>query len=224
MKKFAWALMLPLVAVAASRDDYASHWPLACRTPTAARIGSCWIARCIGNCNRPPAGPGRGQCAGQRRWRPPCFLPMQPLAQAGAKRRGAVVPVAGRCRRAVARHRRDQRESPPMAACAGSSCAVPAPMQGATGDGGFVVDVSQLRGAARGVALHLVGRYAHSIAAIASAPPMTSEQWRDVDAEARVVQLLNNGQRIVEDRIALPPCRHRYLRLLPHRRKPPRWR
>ena len=29
MKKFAWILMLPLVAFAASRDDYASQWPLA---------------------------------------------------------------------------------------------------------------------------------------------------------------------------------------------------
>ena len=29
MKKFAWLLMLPLVAFAASRDDYASQWPLA---------------------------------------------------------------------------------------------------------------------------------------------------------------------------------------------------
>ena len=35
MKKFAWLLMLPLVAFAASRDEYASQWPLFAASPQA---------------------------------------------------------------------------------------------------------------------------------------------------------------------------------------------
>ena len=46
------------------------------------------------------------------------------------------------------------------------------------------------------------------------------KQWRTVQGEARLVELQNNGERIVKDRIELDPVKAKYLRLVPLQQNP----
>ncbi|RZA21059.1 MAG: DUF3999 domain-containing protein [Lysobacteraceae bacterium] len=94
----------------------------------------------------------------------------------------------------------------------------PGKLAAAAGDGGFVIDASQLRGPIAAL------RFAWSDAAAFDRGYRISasddlRQWRDVEPDGRLVQLQNNGRRVTEDRIALPAVRARYLRLLPQPRQ-----
>ena len=213
MKKFAWLLLVPLVAVAASRDDYASQWPLALQRDDGGayrvvldhevyrqlqlpRLQDLVVVNALG---APVA--------------TAVFPADAPLAQAGAS---VVLPWfplpvdAGGPVRDIA--------AISEIATDGSLRRVelraPGTPTTTTGDGGFVIDASQLREPLASLRLSWSDESAFDRGYRISASD-DLRQWREIDSDARLVQLRNNGQRIIEDRIALPAVRARYLRLLP---------
>ena len=213
MKKFAWCLLLPLVAFAGTREDYASQWPLALqqddggayrvvldrevyRQLQSPQLHDLVVVNAQGTPVATAVFPADAPLAQSAT---AVSLPWFPLpVDAGASRQdiAAISEIAtdGSLRRVELRG--------PDSATA------------ATGDGGFVIDASQLRAPLAAL------RIAWSDAAAFDRGYRVSlsddlRQWREVEADARLVQLQNNGQRIVEDRIVLPALQARYLRLLP---------
>lgn len=213
MKKLAWVLMLPLLAFAATRDDYASQWPLALQDAD----GGAYRVVLDREVYRQLQSPRLQDLVVVNAQGTPVatavFPADAPLAQAGASIAVPWFPLpvdAGGSTRDIA--------AISEIATDGSLRRVelrgPGTVATATGDGGFVIDASQMRSPVAAL------RFAWSDATPFNRGYRVSasddlRQWRDVDADARLVQLLNNDQRIVEDRIALPAVQARYLRLLP---------
>ena len=213
MKKLAWLLMLPLVAFAASRDDYASQWPLALQDADAGAHRVVLDREVYRQLQSPRLQDLVVVNAQGTPVATAVFPADAPLAQAGASIAVPWFPLpvdAGGPARDIA--------TISEIATDGSLRRVelrgPGANEGATGDGGFVIDASQLRGALAALRFTWSDDAAFDRGYRVSASD-DLRQWRDVDADARLVQLLNNGQRIVEDRIALPAVQVRYLRLLP---------
>ena len=213
MKKLAWLLMLPLVAFAASRDDYASQWPLALQDADAGAHRVVLDREVYRQLQSPRLQDLVVVNAQGTPVATAVFPADAPLAQAGASIAVPWFPLpvdAGGPARDIA--------TISEIATDGSLRRVelrgPGANAGATGDGGFVIDASQLRGAIAALRFTWSDDAAFDRGYRVSASD-DLRQWRDVDADARLVQLLNNGQRIVEDRIALPAVQVRYLRLLP---------
>ena len=213
MKKLAWVLLLPLVVLAASRDDYASQWPLALQDAD----GGAYRVVLDREVYRQLQSPRLQDLVVVNAQGTPVatavFPADAPLAQAGASIAVPWFPLpvdAGGPARDIA--------AISEIATDGSLRRVelrgPGTTATATGDGGFVIDISQVRSpvAALRVAWSDAAAFDRGYRVSASDD---LRQWRDVDADARLVQLLNNGQRIVEDRIVLPAVQVRYLRLLP---------
>ncbi|HSD17708.1 MAG TPA: DUF3999 domain-containing protein [Thermomonas sp.] len=212
MKKVGWLLTLPLVAFAATRDDYASQWPLALQDAD----GGAYRVVLDRGVYRQLQSPRLQDLVVVNAQGAPVatavFPADAPLAQAGARVAVPWFPLPietdGRARDIAAISEIATDGSLRRVELRGPANAT------ATGDGGFVIDASQLHGAV--AALHV--RWSDAAAFDRGYRVSASDdlrQWRDVDADARLVQLLNNGQRIVEDRIALPAVQARYLRLLP---------
>ena len=213
MKKLAWLSLLPLVALAATRDDYAGQWPLALprddggayrvvldrevyRQLQSPRLQDLVVVNAQGTPVATAVFPADAPLA---RSGAAVSLPWFPLpVDAGTSRQdiAAISEIAtdGSLRRVELRGH-------------GTATA-------ATGDGGFVVDASQVRVPLAALRLAWTDTAPFDRGYRVSASD-DLRQWRDVDADARLVQLQNNGQRIVEDRIALPGVQARYLRLLP---------
>jgi hypothetical protein len=213
MRKFAWLLMLPLVALAASRDDYASQWPLALQEAN----GGAYRVVLDREVYRQLQSPRLHDLVVVNAQGTPVatavFPADAPLAQAGASVGVPWFPLpvdTGRPARDIA--------AISEIATDGSLRRVelrdPGADATATGDGGFVIDASQLRGAIAALRFTWSDDAAFDRGYRVSASD-DLRQWRDVDTDARLVQLMNNGERIVEDRIALPAVQARYLRLLP---------
>ena len=213
MKKLAWLSLLPLVALAAARDDYAGQWPLALprddggayrvvldrevyRQLQSPRLQDLVVVNAQGTPVATAIFPADAPLA---RSGTAVSLPWFPLpVDAGASRQdiAAISEIAtdGSLRRVELR--------------------APGNATAATGDGGFVIDASQVRVPLAALRLAWTDTAPFDRGYRVSASD-DLRQWRDVDADARLVQLQNNGQRIVEDRIALPAVQARYLRLLP---------
>ena len=213
MKKLAWLSLLPLVALAATRDDYAGQWPLALprddggayrvvldrevyRQLQSPRLQDLVVVNAQGTPVATAVFPADAPLA---RSGAAVSLPWFPLpVDAGTSRQdiAAISEIAtdGSLRRVELR--------------------APGNATAATGDGGFVVDASQVRRPLAALRLAWTDTAPFDRGYRVSASD-DLRQWRDVDADARLVQLQNNGQRIVEDRIALPGVQARYLRLLP---------
>ena len=213
MKKLAWLSLLPLVALASTRDDYAGQWTLALprddggayrvvldrevyRQLQSPRLQDLVVVNAQGTPVATAIFPADAPLA---RSGTAVSLPWFPLpVHAGASRQdiAAISEIAtdGSLRRVELR--------------------APGNATAATGDGGFVVDASQVRRPLAALRLAWTDTAPFDRGYRLSASD-DLRQWRDVDADARLVQLQNNGQRIVEDRIALPGVQARYLRLLP---------
>lgn len=214
MKKLAWVLLLPLVVLAASRDDYASQWPLALqdadggayrvvldrevyRQLQSPRLQDLVVVNAHGMPVATAIFPADAPLAQAGTSTAVPWFPLPVDAAAAAQDIASISEIAtdGSLRRVELR-------SPGTAAPA-------------SGDGGFVIDASQLRTPIAGLRFAWTDAVAFDRGYRVSASD-DLRQWRDVDADARLMQLLNNGQRIVEDRIVLPTVQARYLRLLPN--------
>ncbi|GHC00076.1 DUF3999 domain-containing protein [Thermomonas carbonis] len=213
MKKFAWCLLLPLVAFAAARDDYASQWPLALqrddggayrvvldrevyRRLQSPQLHDLVVVNAQGTPVATAVFPADAPLAQSAT---AVSLPWFPLpVDAGASRQdiAAISEIAtdGSLRRVELR-------SP------GSTTTAP-------GDGGCVIDASQLRGPLAALRFTWSDEAPFDRGYRVSASD-DLRQWRDIVADARLVQLRNNEQRIIESRIVLPAVQARYLRLLP---------
>ena len=216
MTRWAWLLALPLAALAAVGDDYAGRWPLA-------------LARADGGAYRVVLDRGVYRQLQSPELRDlvivnadgatvatAVFPPDAPLAQAGDSVALPWFPLPGDAGAAA------------LDIAAISEVATDGSLRrvelrganaGAAGDTGFVIDASQLREPV--VAL----RFAWSEADTFDRGYRISvsddlRQWREVEADGRLVQLRNGERRVVEDRIVLPGVRAKYLRLLPNARQP----
>ena len=227
MKKLAWVAMLPLVALAAARDDYASQWPLVLQDADGGAYRVVLDREVYAQLRSPRV---RDLVVVNAQGTPVAtalFPADAPLAQAGA---GVTVPWF-----------------PLPVAGGGSARDIPAISEIASvlrliEDGILVITGRSLRpkpsrsGARQrnpdeslrdvtmsdylreGPLEALRFTWSDPAAFDRGYRVSTSDdlrRWREVDADARLVQLLNNGQRIVEDRIALPAVQARYVRLLP---------
>ena len=213
MKKLAWVLLLPFVAVAASRDDYASQWPLALqdadggayrvvldrevyRQLQSPRLQDLVVVNAQGTPVATAVFPADAPLAQSGASLAVPWFPLPVDADGSARDIAAISEIAtdGSLRRVELR-------------AAGTNAA-------AAGDGGVVIDASHVRGPIAALRFTWSDETAFDRGYRVSVSD-DLRQWRDVDADARLVQLSNNGQRIVEDRIALPAVQARYLRLLP---------
>ena len=215
MTRWAWLLALPLAAFAAAGDDYAGRWPLALERAD----GGAYRVVLDGSVYRQMQSPDVRDLVVVNADGAPVatavFPPDAPLAQAGGSVALPWFPLPGDAGAAT------------LDIAAISEVATDGSLRrvelrgataGAAGDTGFVVDASQLRGTV--VAL----RFAWSTADAFDRGYRVSasddlRQWREVEAGGRLVQLRNSDRRIVEDRIALPGVRAKYLRLLPSARQ-----
>ena len=217
MKKIAWCLLLPLVAFAASREDYASQWPLALQDAD----GGAYRVVLDREVYRQLQSPALQDLVVVNAQGTPVatavFPADAPLAQSG----GAVslpwfpLPVDGNA---------SQQDIAAISEIASDGSLRRVELHGpgsavtATGDGGFVIDASQLRTAIAALRFSWSDDAAFDRGYRVSASD-DLRQWREVDANARLVQLRNNDQRIIEGRIVLPGVEARYLRLLPQSRQ-----
>lgn len=210
MRKFAWWLALPLVAAAAVADDYASRWPLALERPD----GGAYRVVLTPDVYRQLQSPALGDLVVANAAGQPVatavFPPDAPLAQAGAAIALPWFPLPAEGAGA-------SRDIAAISELATDGSLRRVEWRGAAGtaaDGGLVLDASQLK------APMMALRFAWSDAQAFDRGYRISvsddlRQWREVVPDARLVQLQNAGRRVVQDRIALPAVRARYLRLLP---------
>lgn len=216
MKKFAWLLALPLVAVAAVADDYAARWSLALERPD----GGAYRVVLAPDVYRQLQSPGlRDLVVANAAGQPVAtalFPPDAPLAQAGDSVVLAWFPLpvdAGATGLDIAA----------ISEVASDGSLRRVELRGANvdavGDSGFVIDASRLRGPV--VALRFAWSDANAFDRgyrVSASDDL--RQWHEVEPDGRLVQLRNRDRRVVEDRIALPGVRAKYLRLQPSTRQP----
>ena len=215
MKKWGWLLVLPLAAAAAVADDYVARWPLALERPD----GGAYRVVLAPDVYRQLQSPALGDlvvvnAAGQP-VATAVFPPDAPLAQAGdsvvlpwfplpADGAGASQDIAAISELATdgSLRRIEWRGAP-----------------GSAADAGFVLDASQLKAPIAALRFSWSDAQAFDRGYRVSASD-DLRQWREVEPDGRLVQLRNGDRRVIEDRIALPGVRARYLRLQPGTRQP----
>ena len=213
MKKFAWLLALPLVAVAAVADDYVARWPLALERPD----GGAYRVVLTPDVYRQLQSPALGDLVVANAAGQPVATavlpPEAPLAQAGAAVALAWFPLPADAAGA-------QQDIAAISEVATDGSLRRIEWRSAAGtaaDAGFVLDASRLK--APMVALRFGWSQAEAFDRgyrISASDDL--RRWREVVSDARLVQLQNAGRRVVQDRIVLPVVRARYLRLLPTER------
>jgi len=216
MTRWAWLLALPLAAFAAVGDDYAGRWPLALERTD----GGAYRVVLDASVYRQMQSPGLRDLVVVNADGAPVatavFPPDAPLAQAGDSVALPWFPLPGDAGAAT------------LDIAAISEVATDGSLRrvelrganaGTTGDTGFVIDASRLREPV--VALRFAWSDAEAFdRGYRLGASDDLRQWREVEADGRLVQLRNGDGRIVEDRIVLPGVRAKYLRLLPNARQP----
>lgn len=217
MKKSVWWLALPLVAFAGVRDDYASQWPLTLERSDAGAYRVVLDRGVYRQLQSPRLQDLVVVNAGGAPVATAVFPPDAPLAQAGA-----IVELpwfrlpanAGSPTQDIAAIseisadgilRRVELQDPGKGA-------------NAAADHGFVIDASQLRAPVAALQFSWSDDAPFDRGYRLSASD-DLKRWQPVDADGRLVQLQDNGRRVVEDRIALPAVQAKYLRLLPEPRQ-----
>jgi len=211
MAHWMWLLALPLAAFAATPHDYADRWPLTLERAD----GGAYRVVLDREVYRQLQSPALRDLVVVNADGVPVatavFPPDAPLAQAGGSVALPWFPLPGDAGAtgldiaAISEVASDG--SLRRVELRGASAA-------AAGDSGFVIDASRLLEPV--VAL----RFAWSDAKAFDRGYRVSasddlRQWREIEAEGRLVQLRNGDRRVVEDRIALPGVGAKYLRLLP---------
>lgn len=216
MPRWAWLLALPLAALAATADDYAGRWPLVLERAD----GGAYRVVLDRDVYRQLQSPLLRDLVVVNADGAPVatavFPPDAPLAQAGDSVALPWFPLPGDAGAAGL-------DIAAISEVASDGSLRRVELRDASavvdGDGGFVIDASHLREPL--VAL----RFAWSDAQAFDRGYRVSasddlRQWREIEPDGRLVQLRNGEHRIVEDRIALPGVRAKYLRLQPSARQP----
>ncbi|WP_028838684.1 DUF3999 domain-containing protein [Thermomonas fusca] len=216
MKKFAWLLILPLVAVAAVADDYAARWPLALERPDG---GAYRVVLAPDVYRQLQSSDLRDLVVTNAAGQPVAtavFPPDAPLAQAGDSVALAWFPLPGDAGATAL-------DIAAISEVASDGSLRRVELRGANpdaaGDSGFVIDASRLREPVAALRFSWSNAQAFDRGYRVSASD-DLRQWREIEPDGRLVQLRNGDRRVIEDRIALPGVRAKYLRLQPNTRQP----
>lgn len=216
MKKFAWLLILPLVAVAAVADDYAARWPLALERPDG---GAYRVVLAPDVYRQLQSSDLRDLVVTNAAGQPVAtavFPPDAPLAQAGDSVALAWFPLPGDAGAMAL-------DIAAISEVASDGSLRRVELRGAdpdaAGDSGFVIDASRLREPVVALRFSWSNAQAFDRGYRVSASD-DLRQWREIEPDGRLVQLRNGDRRVIEDRIALPGVRAKYLRLQPNTRQP----
>ena len=216
MKKFAWLLILPLVAVAAVADDYAARWPLALERPDG---GAYRVVLAPDVYRQLQSSDLRDLVVTNAAGQPVAtavFPPDAPLAQAGDSVALAWFPLPGDAGAMAL-------DIAAISEVASDGSLRRVELRGAdpdaAGDSGFVIDASRLREPVVALRFSWSNAQAFDRGYRVSASD-DLRQWREIEPDGRLVQLRNGDRRVIEDRIALPGVRAKYLRLQPGTRQP----
>ena len=219
MKRFAWIALLPLVAFAGVRDDYAQQWPLTLSSPEvgAYRVvldrtvyqslqsaslkdldvinaDGAAVAASLFDAEQPLA---KSTTRAEVPWFP---LPPSNAAQARDIASISEIAADGSLRRVVMR---------------GTDGAAP---EQASDE--ILIDTSRLEQAVQALQVNWTAGQAPFDRPYRVTASDDLKQWRTVQDEGRLVELQNNGERIFKDRIELDPVKAKYLRLVPLQQDP----
>lgn len=219
MKRFAWVALLPLVAFAGVRDDYAQQWPLTLSSPEigAYRVvldrtvyqslrsaslkdidvinaDGVAVAASLFDAEQPLAKP-------TTRVDVPWFpLPASSTLQSRDIASISEIGADGSLRRVVMRA--ESGSAPEEASCE------------------ILIDTSRLQQAVQALQVSWTAGQAPFDRPYRVTASDDLKQWRTVQGEGRLVELQNNGERIFKDRIELDPVQAKYLRLVPLQQNP----
>lgn len=213
LKRIAWLALLPLAAFAGIRDDYAQQWPLTLSREDAGAYrlvldrtvyehlqtrtlrdlevlnadGNA-VAASLFDAEQPLAKPVTS-----------VEVPWFPLpASSGPSRDIASISeiaTDGSLRRVI------MQEVPPGATPGGND--------------GYLIDTSRLQSEVQALQVAWNPGQAPFDLGYRVAASDDLKQWRAVQQEGRLVELQNNGERILKNRIELQPVKAKYLRLIP---------
>jgi hypothetical protein len=212
MKRFAWIALLPLAAFAGARDDYAQQWPLAL-SDAGAGAYRVVLDRTVYRQLQSPAlkdlvvvnADGAAVAAS-------LFDAEQPLAKAA---RAIDVPWFA-LPASSASQTRDIASISEIAADGTLRRVVLADTGTATGSSNeYLIDTSRLREPVQALRVSWTAGQASFDRPYRVVASDDLKSWRTVQDEGHLVELQNNGARILKDRIELDSVRAKYLRLMP---------
>lgn len=218
MKRWIWLALVPLAAFAGVREDYAQQWPLALSSADAGAYRVTLTAPVYQQLQSPQAkdvvvANADGTPAAASLFRadqplaqpaPVVDVPWFPLPYAGSSLSRDVAAISeiatdGSLRRVELR--------PGQVAADG-------------GASEYLIDTSRLRQPVTALQVDWAPEQAPFELSFLVAASDDLRNWRDVQDEARLIDLQNNGQRLAEHRIVLyGPVQARYLRLVPRRKE-----
>lgn len=213
MKRFAWMALLPLAAFAGVRDDYAQQWPLALSNADAgayrvvldrtvyrqlqspilkdlvvANADGIAVTASLFDAEQPLAQPAN---AVEVPW---FALPSSSTSQSRDIASISEIAADGTLRRVV------------MVESGGTARA---------SSNEYLIDISRLREPVQALTVSWAAGQAPFDRPYRVAASDDLKSWRTVQEEGHLVELQNNGARILKDRIELDSVRAKYLRLVP---------
>ncbi|MGH8060607.1 MAG: DUF3999 domain-containing protein, partial [Pseudoxanthomonas sp.] len=218
MKRFAWMALLPLAAFAGVRDDYAQQWPLALSNPDAGAYRVV-LDRTVYRQLQSPAlkdlvvvnADGVAIAAS-------LFDAAQPLAQPVN-----VVEVPWFALPSSSTSPSRDIASISEIAADGSLRRVVMTESGATtgSSNEYLIDTSRLREPVQALTISWTAGQAPFDRPYRVVASDDLKNWRTVQDEGHLVELQNNGARILKDRIEVDSVRAKYLRLVPLQKDQP---
>lgn len=214
MKKLALLLLLPAVALAAVRDDFAWQWPLVLQSPDEGAYRATLPREVYLRAHSPQMRDVAVANAAGAEVTSSLFAPGQPLAQVPRELPVPWFPLM-----------EDSSLDRDIAAISeiGSDGSLRRVQMRTDGQGAreFVIDLSGQREQVQALVVDWAPGQAPFERRFGVAASDDLKDWSMVAVETRLLDLENRGQRLVERRIVLPnPTRARYLRLMPMRGEP----
>lgn len=214
MKRLAWVALLPLIAMAGVRDDYAQQWPLTLGQEDAgayrvaldrsvyqslqsASLKDLDVINADGVAVAAALFDAEQPLAKATTWVEVPWFPLPAGNTPQARDIASISEIAtdGSLRRVVM-------QGPGVSAPEAASTE-------------FLIDASRLQQAVQALQVSWAAGQAPMDRPYRVMASDDLKHWRTVQDEARLVELHNNGQRIIKDRIELEPVKARYLRLVP---------
>lgn len=212
MKRFAWMALLPLAAFAGVRDDYAQQWPLALSNPDAGAYRVVLDRRVYQQLQSPVLKDLVVVNADGVAVAASLFDAEQPLAKAVS---AIDVPWFALPASSTSQAR-DIASISEIAADGTLRRVVLADTGTTTGSSNeYLIDTSRLHEPVQALQVSWTAGQAPFDRPYRVAASDDLKSWRTVQDEGHLVELQNNGARILKDRIELDSVQARYLRLVP---------